>query len=90
MLTILNLIVWPLTILGYIIYNLYNKNRKLERIVINQNTFINQILSTFKDINRAVEQIDSKIWVQSDPELLSLFDSVKEIQTKISDFIENE
>jgi hypothetical protein len=84
------IVLWPVTILTWIIYNLYNKNIKLEKAVINQQKFISEILSTFRDLTKAVEQIDSKIWVQSDPELVSLFDSVKEIQSKIKDFIENE
>lgn len=90
MLTTIMLILWPITILAWVIYNLYNKNIKLENTVINQQTFINGILSTFKDMNKAVEQIDSKIWVQSDPELISLFDSVKEIQSRIKDYLDNE
>ena len=72
MLTITMLILWPITILSWVIYNLYNKNKKLEDIVIKQSTFINGILGTFKDLSKAVEKIDSQIWVQSDPELTSL------------------
>ena len=83
MITTIMIILWPTTILGWVIYNLYNKNVKLENAIVKQQRFINEILSTFKDLNKAVEQIDSKIWVQSDPELISLFDSVKEIQSKI-------
>lgn len=90
MLTTLMIGLWILTIVAYIIYNLYNKNVKLENSIIKQDAFINQILSTFKDLSKATEQIDSKIWVQSDPELISLFDSVKEIQGRIKDYIENE
>jgi len=83
-------ILWPATIIFYVVYNLYNKNRKLENAIIKQNNFITEILSTFKDLTKATEQIDAKIWVQSDPELVSLFDSVKELQSKIKDYIENE
>ena len=89
MITTIMIILWPVTILSYIIYNLYNKNIKLENTVIKQTMFINDILSTFKDLTTAAEQIDSKIWVQSDPELVSLFDSVKEIQSRIKDYITN-
>jgi hypothetical protein len=88
MFTIINAILWPLTILGFVIYNLYRKNVKLENSVIKQNNFITEILSTFKDLTKTTEKIDSTIWVQSDPELLSLFESVKQIQTKIKDYIE--
>jgi len=89
MITTIMIVLWPITILAWIIYNLYNKNIKLESTVISQQRFINDVLSTFKDLTRATEQIDSKIWVQSDPELVSLFDSVKEIQSKIKDFLDD-
>jgi hypothetical protein len=76
--------------LAWVIYNLYNKNVKLENAIVKQQRFINEILSTFKDLSKAVEKIDSTIWVQSDQELLTMFDSVKEIQSKIKDFLDNE
>ena len=90
MITTIMIILWPITILTWVIYNLYNKNVKLENAIVKQQRFINEILSTFKDLSKAVEKIDSTIWVQSDQELLTMFDSVKEIQSKIKDFLDNE
>ena len=84
------LVLWPVTILGYIIFNLYNKNKKLENAIIKQNNFIDTMVSTIKDIDKVVEKIDATIWVQSDPELHALFDSVKQIQSQIKDYITNE
>jgi hypothetical protein len=83
-------ILWPITILAFIIYNLFNKNKKLENAIIKQNNFIDTMLSTIKEIDKAVEKIDSTIWVQSDPELHALFDSVKQIQSQIKDYLTNE
>lgn len=90
MITTIMIILWPITILAWVIYNLYNKNVKLENAIVKQQRFINEILSTFKDLSKTVEKIDSTIWVQSDQELLTMFDSVKEIQSKIKDFLDNE
>ncbi len=90
MFTLIMVILWPLTILSYVIYNLYNKNKKLENAVIKQNNFIDSMLLTIKEIDKAVEKIDSTIWVQSDPELHALFDSVKQIQSQIKDYLTNE
>ena len=90
MFTTIMVILWPVTIFCYVIYNLYNKNRKLENLVIKQSRFIDSMLTTIKEVDKAVEKIDMTIWVQSDPELLSLFDSVKQIQSQIKDFIEND
>jgi len=90
MFTIIMVILWPITILAFVIYNLFNKNKKLENAVIKQNNFIDTMLSSIREIDKAVEKIDSTIWVQSDPELHALFDSVKQIQSKIKDYLENE
>ena len=85
---IIALIVWGVSLIGYIIWNLFNKNRKLEQIVVNQQVFIEDIKSCMKEINTAANQIDSKLWVQSDPEFLSLMENVKQMQGRINEFIE--
>jgi peptidoglycan hydrolase CwlO-like protein len=90
MITLIMVILWPLTIFSYIIFNLFNKNKKLENVIVRQNRFIENMLSSIKEIDKAVEKIDSTIWVQSDPELLTLFESVKQIQAQIKDFINND
>ncbi len=86
--TIIAISLWILSIVGYIIWNLFNKNRKLERMVINQQVFIDGIKDCMKEINSCAMQIDSKLWVQSDPEFLSLMENVKQMQSKINNFIE--
>lgn len=78
---------WILTVVGYIIFNLYNKNKKLENLFIKQSNFIGEMSSLFKDYDNISNKIDSQIWVQSDPELLELFEKIKEIQKKSKDFI---
>lgn len=77
---ILSIALWILTLLFYVMYNLYNKNKKLENIVVNQSQFIYDMKSNLKKFNELVNKIDSQIWVQSDPEFLALFESMKEIQ----------
>lgn len=85
---IVSICLWIATVIGYVVWNLYNKNRKLEQMVINQQFFINGVKDCMKEINTAANQIDSKIWVQSDPEFLALMENVKAMQTRISQFIE--
>jgi hypothetical protein len=85
---IIALIVWIVSIIGYIIWNLFQKNRKLESMVVTQQLFIGNIKDCMKEINVAANQIDSKLWVQSDPEFLSLMENVKQMQTRINEFIE--
>ena len=85
---IIALIVWVVSVIGYIIYNLFNKNRKLEQMVVSQQLFIDDIKGCMKEINACANQIDSKLWVQSDPEFLSLMENVKQMQGRINEFIE--
>ena len=85
---IIALVIWVVSIIGYIIWNLFNKNRKLEQIVVTQQVFIDDIKGCMKEINVAANQIDSKLWVQSDPEFLSLMENVKQMQSRINEFIE--
>jgi hypothetical protein len=82
------LILWIATVIGYVIWNLYNKNRKMEQMVVAQQLFIDNIKECMKEINVAANQIDSKIWVQSDPEFLGLMENVKVMQNRINQFIE--
>ena len=85
---IIALVVWVVSIIGYIIWNLFQKNKRLESMVITQQFFIDNIKDCMKEINTAANQIDSKLWVQSDPEFLSLMENVKQMQTRINEFIE--
>ena len=89
LITIISISLWIATVVGWIIWNLFQKNKKLESMVIRQQLFINGIKECMKEINVAANQIDSKIWVQSDPEFLSLMENVKQMQAKINEFIED-
>jgi hypothetical protein len=85
---IIAITVWVVSIIGYVIWNLFQKNKKLEKMAISQQVFISNIKDCMKEINNCANQIDSKLWVQSDPEFLSLMESVKEMQNRINEFIE--
>ena len=90
MITILiSVSIWILSVIGYVIWNLFQKNKKQESIIITQQVFINSMKECMKEINVAANQIDSQIWVQSDPEFLNLMDNIKIIQSKINEFIES-
>lgn len=87
-LTITAISLWVVSVIGYVIWNLFQKNRKLESIVVNQQVFIDSIKGCMKEINTCANEIDSKLWVQSDPEFLSLMENVKQMQGRINEFIE--
>ena len=87
-LTIAAISLWVVSVIGYVIWNLFQKNRKFESIVVNQQIFIESIKGCIKEINTCANEIDSKLWVQSDPEFLSLMENVKQMQVRINEFIE--
>ena len=83
---IIAIVLWFATIFGAIVYNLYRKNKRLEEIVLNQSSFVNDTLSIMDDFNALVNKIDMTMWVQSDPELLQLFETIKAIQARVQQF----
>jgi len=83
---IIMLVVWLVTIPSWIIYNLNNKNVKLENTVINQATFIAGIQTLILQSYKALKDLDDKIWMESDRELQTVFESLKTIQLALNTF----
>ena len=79
----LSLILWVLTITGFVIWNLYRKNKQMEELIEFQNYYIQAINSMAADLELVVNKIDTTMWVQSDPELIQLFETIKNIQQTI-------
>ena len=76
-----------LLVISYIVYNLYSKNIKLEQAILNQNNYIIEMDKLHKEFIDLSRQIDSKIWVQSDPELMGIFDVIKRIEVESEKFV---
>ena len=85
---IISAAVWTATIVIYVIFNLLNKNKKLENMVINQSNFINVMKNNVKQFDELAHKIDSQIWVQSDPEFLALFEKIKDIQSNLQTYVD--
>ena len=83
---IISIVLWVGGLLGYIIWNLLQKNRKLEEIVINQSSFVNDTIVMLDEFNALVNKIDMTMRVQSDPELLQLFETIKQVQKRVQEF----
>jgi peptidoglycan hydrolase CwlO-like protein len=84
--TIISIAIWPITIIGYVIFNLFNKNVKLEKIINNQSSFIKNVLSLADNIDKTAQKIDSTMWVSADPELKIMFEDIKTMQENIKQF----
>jgi hypothetical protein len=83
------LALWVLTVVGYIVFNLYQKNIKLENMVVKQQLFINEVMANYKEIDLLVDKIDKTLWVQSDPEFLQLIEEMKNLQGMIKQYTES-
>ena len=83
---IITLILWVVTIVGWVIYNLYQKNIKLEETVINQATFIAGLQSMIYESDKALKNLDDKIWMESDKELQTVFQNLKAVQEGLNQF----
>lgn len=79
---------WVLTVIGYVVFNLYQKNKKLEDMVVRQQLFINDALSAYKEIDLLADKIDKTLWVQSDPEFLQLMEEIKSLQGMLKQYTE--
>lgn len=80
------LFIWIATVVGWIIYNLYRKNEKLEQTVIAQATFIAGLQSMIGESDKALKNLDDKIWMESDKELQTVFQNLKAVQEGLNQF----
>jgi hypothetical protein len=77
---------WVATVIGWIVYNLYKKNVKLEQTVIAQATFIAGLQSMIGESDKALKNLDDKIWMESDKELQIVFQNLKAVQEGLNQF----
>lgn len=83
---IIALSLWVVTIVGWIIYNLTTKNAKLEDTVLNQASFIGNVQYLINESDRVLKELDTKIWVEGDKELMVVFQNLKAIQEALNQF----
>jgi len=80
------LFIWIATVVGWIIYNLFNKNRKLEVTVLAQANFIAGLQQLIGESDKALKNLDDKIWMDSDKELQTVFQNLKAVQEGLNQF----
>lgn len=83
---IISIALWVLSIIIWIIYNLNNKNKKLENTAINQANFINNIQYLITQSDKSIKELDTKIWVEGDKELMVVFQNLKAVQEALNQF----
>ena len=84
--TLLNIALWLFTIVGYVIYNLYQKNLKLEQMVQSQNQLIVNVQAIVEESDRVLSELDRRGIYKSDDEVGSFFKTVMDIQKLLNQF----
>jgi|LauGreSBDMM110SN_4_FD.fasta_scaffold30978_2 hypothetical protein len=87
--TLLNIALWVLTILGYVIYNLYSKNVKLEQMIINRDQTLRNLSDIINESDRVLNEVDRIGAFKSDDEIGFFFNTVKAIQDTLNEFSNN-
>jgi len=80
------LFVWIITLVGWVIYNLSNKNEKLEGTVIAQANFISSVQALIRESDKSLKELDTKIWMEGDKELQSVFQNMRAMQDALNQF----
>lgn len=83
---IISISLWVLTVVGWVIYNLYKKNLRLEETVIAQVNFIGGLQQLIGESDKALKNLDEKIWMESDKELQTVFQNLKAVQEGLNQF----
>ena len=83
---IISISLWILTVVGWVIYNLYKKNLRLEETVIAQVNFIGGLQQLIGESDKALKNLDEKIWMESDKELQTVFQNLKAVQEGLNQF----
>jgi hypothetical protein len=84
---IISAIYWLIIlILLLVIYNLFTKTEKLEKIVDDQNTYIGRLSELIELSNNKIGESEIANAFKSDDEIGFFFDTLKEIQDKLNLF----
>ena len=86
MIIVVNVAIIIFLIMSYVIYNLYNKNVKLEDAVIKRDNILLNMSDLIKISEKKLEQVDKLGAFKSDDEVGFFFETVKGIQEQLNDF----
>ena len=78
--------IWVLTIIGYVIYNLYSKNIKLERMVLEREETLQLLSNIINESDKILIDLDTIGAFKSDDEIGYFFKTVKAIQSTLNEF----
>lgn len=73
-------------IIGVLFYLLIRKNQKLEKVVVEQQQYIDAISIVVGQSRERLNELDSQGMFEADDEIGFFFNNVKEIQSILDDF----
>lgn len=83
---IIAIILWFLTIVGYIIWNLLQKNRKLEEMAAMQKYQLDSLSSIIEDSEKILAQTELTQAFKADDQIGAFFSNLKIIQESLNQF----
>ena len=84
--TIINIVLWISTIGGYVIYNLYQKNLRLEQALANYEALFLRLKSDVQESDKAMQELDKRGIFKGDDEVGAFFKLVMEIQQNLNNY----
>jgi len=73
-------------LIGVVIYFIFRKNIKMEKIIIKQQEQIDSLEFLFNQLTSSLDKVDNKVWVEGDTELMEVFQNVNEIKSTLNSF----
>ena len=86
---IISIILWVVTIVGYVIWNLNNKVAKLEAIASKQQIIIDSISAIVDESNKQLEAVDLTEAFKSDDQIGFFFRNLQNIQDSLNHYLKN-
>lgn len=84
--TVINIALWLFTIAGYAIYNLYQKNIKLESMVRTQEEVFHALKQITEESDKRLKDMDAKGIFQSDDEVGTFFKTIMTLQGILNEY----
>ena len=84
---IISIVLWVLTIFGYIIWNLNNKVAKLEQIAAKQKIIIDSVSAIVEESNKQLAQVELTEAFKSDDQIGFFFRNLQNIQDSLNHYL---
>jgi hypothetical protein len=84
---IISIVLWVVTIIGYIIYNLNQKVIKLEQIATKQKFIIDSVAAIVDESNKMLNQVELTEAFKSDDQIGFFFKNLQNIQESLTHYL---